>query len=96
MADGMPIGTGAAMAAQQQQIAAQRTMGAMVFVRPVEFASLLRRAESPVLVAAQGKVFFSISYTYLLPYKGLVFRTKTKTPLNVDDDVEVIVAKQIM
>jgi len=95
MAGGVPVGTGAAVAAQQQQIAAQRTMGAMVFVEPEEFVSVLERAESPVLVAAQAKVFFSISYTYLLPYKGLVFRTKTKTPLNVNDDVEVIVAKHI-
>jgi len=86
---------GSALAAAESMIAeAIKASGAIVRVAPDDFMAILSRVEQPLLVAATGGLF-SKKYEYLTGYKGLVFYTKTKTPLEVADDVELVVADRI-
>ena len=85
------IAGGAAAAAIAQAIKAS---GAIVRVEPTDFMTILQRAQNPLVVCSQSK-FFSIKYHYLTAYKGLIFYTKTKTPLTLRLETEVITAKSI-
>ena len=82
---------GAAAAATAQAIKAS---GAIVRVEPLDFMALLERAENPLLVYSESR-FFSTSYQYLMGYKGLVFYTKSRTPLDLPRNIEVVTAKKI-
>jgi hypothetical protein len=87
----MTNGAVAAAAAIAQAIKAS---GAIVRVEPLDFMALLERAENPLLVYHEGG-FFSTSYQYLMGYKGLVFYTKSRTPLDLPRNIEVVTAKKI-
>jgi hypothetical protein len=82
---------GAAAAAIANAIKAS---GVLVNVSPEDFAAILRRADKPLVVAAQGG-FFSTSYKYLTSYKGLAFYTKSPAPLVLPADAEIVRAKGI-
>jgi hypothetical protein len=82
---------GAAAAAIANAIKAS---GVLVNVSPEDFAAILRRADKPLVVAAQGG-FFSTSYKYLTSYKGLAFYTKSPAPLVLPVDAEIVRAKGI-
>jgi len=84
-------GSASAAAAIAQAIKAS---GAIVRVDIEDFAAILARVEAPLLVAATGGVFAK-KYEYLTSYKGLVFYAKSGVPLEVDEDVEVVVADRI-
>jgi hypothetical protein len=88
----MSAATTAAVAAASAQ--ALRASGAIVRVEPATFVALLTRAERPLVVVAETG-FFSSSYQYLAPYRGLVFFTKSSTPLPLPGDSEVIRSKSI-
>lgn len=86
-------GGAAAMAAIAQAIKAS---GAIVKVEPLDFLALLQLAENPLVVYCESRFFsFSTSYQYLMGYKGLVFFTKSRTPLMLPDKIEIVVAKKI-
>jgi hypothetical protein len=60
-------------------------------MKPDEFRKVLIRVAEPVVVIALGG-FFSTTYQYLTSYKGLVFFTKSNTPLDLPTGAEVITA----
>lgn len=87
----MTNGGAVAVAAIAQAIKAS---GAVVRVEPLDFISLLERAENPLVVYSERR-FFSTSYQYLMGYKGLVFYTKSRTPLDLPRNIEVVTARKI-
>jgi len=90
MTNGAAAG-GAAAAAIANAI---RAFGAIVTVESRDFEAILRRADAPLVVCAQGGLF-STHYQYLTAYKGLFFYTKTPTPLPLGPNVETIAAKKL-
>ncbi len=71
-----------------------KASGAIVRVEPDFFVSILSRAKEPLVVMAKGG-FVKRNYQYLTGYKGLVFFTKSPSPLLFPGGVELIVSKQI-
>lgn len=86
--------TGSTAAAAAAVANAIKASGAIVTVEPRQFEDILKRCEAPLVVSAEGGVF-SRKYYYLAPYRGLVFHTKTETPLSLPRDTELITAKKI-
>ena len=93
MTNGATAGA-AAVAAQEAIANAIRASGAIVSVEPRDFETILRRTEAPLVVSAQGGVF-TTKYHYLTPYKGLIFYTRTETPLLLPPQTELIHARKI-
>ena len=91
MSNGATAGAAAAAAATAQAIKAS---GAIVRVEPNVFLLLLSKAVKPLVVMAEGGLFRK-TYQYLTAYKGLIFFTKSPTPLQFSGDVELIAAKTI-
>jgi ABC-type transport system substrate-binding protein len=86
---------GAATAAAAAAIAnAIKASGAIVQVEARDFAVIVGKTKDPLVVITEGGVF-STRYQYLTAYKGLIFHTKTKTPLELPSAVEVIKAGKI-
>ena len=86
---------GAAAAAAAAAIAnAVKASGAIVQVKPRDFAVILDKTKDPLVVISRGGLF-STSYQYLTAYKGLIFHTKTKTALELPSSVEAIQADKI-
>ncbi len=71
-----------------------KASGAIVRVEPEEFLKILRKVEKPLVVTAKGG-FRKANHQYLTGYKGLVFYTKSPTPLMLPGGAEVITSKQI-
>lgn len=93
MTDGAMAG-GAAAAGAAAVVNAIRAFGAIVTVESRDFEAILRRADAPLVVCAQGGVF-STHYQYLMAYKGIFFHTKTQAPLPLGPNVETINAKKL-
>jgi hypothetical protein len=86
---------GAGAAAAAAAIAnAIKASGAIVSVEPRDFSALLYKATEPLVVCAQGGLFSS-KYQYLMAYKGLIFHTKTQTPLQLPSEAETVQAQKI-
>ncbi|HYP01297.1 MAG TPA: hypothetical protein VER76_13990 [Pyrinomonadaceae bacterium] len=88
------MGAAAGAAAAAAIANAIKASGVLVSLTPEEFASILRRTDNPLVVAAQGG-FFSTHYKYLTTYKGLAFHTKSPAPLILPAGAEVVNAKDI-
>ena len=71
-----------------------KASGAIVRVEPGDFEAILEKTEAPLVVTAQGGIF-KTKYAYLTAYKGLIFCTKTTTPLDLPRKAELILARQI-
>jgi hypothetical protein len=71
-----------------------KASGAIVRVEPTDFMTILDRVDNPLVVCSESK-FFSKKYHYLTAYKGLIFYTKSSTPLMLRPSVELIMAKNI-
>lgn len=93
MGNGAAAG-GAAAAAAAAIAEAIKASGAIVRVEPAEFLKIVGRAESPLVVTAEGG-FIGTNYQYLTSYKGLAFFTKSPEPLILPGDAEQIVAGKI-
>ncbi len=91
-AAGAAAGGGAAAAAAIAD--AIKASGAIVRVEPNDFMTILQRLDNPLIVHTTGG-FFSTNYQYLTSYKGLVFYTKSPTPLTLSTKVEIVRAKKI-
>ncbi|MDH3198312.1 MAG: hypothetical protein OEO21_08730 [Candidatus Krumholzibacteria bacterium] len=81
---------GAAAAAAE----ALKASGAIVRVEPERFEHLVSRIEEPLIVRAHSR-FLGERWEYLTGYKGLVFYTKAKAPLNLPGRAEIMDAKSI-
>jgi hypothetical protein len=82
---------GAAAAAIANAI---RASGVVVRVDSVNFQTILRRIEKPLVIHAEGGVF-STNYQYLVSYKGFAFYTKSSAPLLMPSGVEIIKTTKI-
>lgn len=86
---------GAAAAARAAAIAnAIKASGAIVSVDPDDFLSILSKADRPLVVMAEGG-FIKTNYQYLTSYKGLIFFTKSSTPLSLPGDIELVTSEKI-
>ena len=85
---------GAVAAAEMETANAIKASGAVIRMEPNDFDAILRKSESPLVVRAEGGVF-SRKYHYLTSYKGLVFYTRTQTPLLLPPKAELIAARKI-
>ncbi len=71
-----------------------KASGAIVRVEPEYFLKIISRVKDPLVVMARGG-FLKANYQYLTGYKGLVFFTKSPTPLILPGSAELITSKQI-
>ena len=86
---------GGAVAAEAAAMAdAIKASGAIVRLEPTDFTTILDRVDNPLVVSSESK-FISTKYHYLTAYKGLIFYTKSATPLMLRPSVELIRAKKI-
>lgn len=90
----MAYAAGAAGAAAVAIAQAIKASGAIVSIEPNDFATILSKAKSPVVVVATNG-FREKEYQYLTGYKGLVFFTKSNSPMQFTSDTELVVAKKI-
>lgn len=88
---GGAAGAAAAAAAAAQAI---KAAGAIVSVEPSDFSKLLSKSENPLVVFSEGGIF-KPNYQYLTGYKGLVFYTKSLSPLQLPGSAEIIHSKKI-
>ena len=94
MTNGAMAGGAAGAAAAAAIARAIKASGSIVRVEPQDFLTILSKVENPLVVLSEGG-FFSTNYRYLSSYKGLAFFTKSKTPLVISGNVELITAKKI-
>jgi hypothetical protein len=71
-----------------------KASGAIVRVENRDFLTIIQRTQKP-LVVISVKSFWSPSYKYLSSYKGLAFYTKSRDPLNLPGDCELITCSSI-
>lgn len=86
---GAAAASGAAAIAQ-----AIKASGAIVSVESRDFLTIVSKGDNPVVVVARGG-FIRPSYQYLTGYKGLVFFTKSASPLQLGGTAELIEAQRI-
>jgi hypothetical protein len=94
----MPNGatTGATAGATAAAAIAQaiKASGVLIKVEPESFSTILLKAESPLVVMAEGGLFTK-NYQYLSSYKGLAFFTKTTQQIELPNKTELIYAQKI-
>ena len=73
---------------------ARKATGAIVHMEPTDFTTLAEKSENTLVVCCESKFIFT-SYKYLMGHKGLVFFTKSPTPLVLPQRVEIINCKKI-
>jgi hypothetical protein len=86
-------GAGAAVAAAAIAQAIKAS-GVLVRVEPDEFIKIAGRTKAPLVIAAKGG-FFRTYYTYLTSYKGFAFYARSKVPLQLPRDTELVGARGI-
>jgi hypothetical protein len=84
--------TAAAHAAALAQ--AIKASGTLVQLEPRDFARMLQKQDSPLVVRARGGLFKTKWY-YLTPYKGLALFCMSPEPLPLSGRTEVIEARKI-
>jgi len=87
---------GAATTAAAAAAIANATLasGAVVHMEPYDFQVILGMTERPLVVCALGGWIWK-TYKYTTSYRGLIFYTSSKTPLELPKDAEVITANRI-
>jgi len=75
-------------------VQAIRASGVVVQMPPQDFLTILGKSERPLVVMAPGR-FLAPKYQYLTAHKGLAFYTRSKEPLRLPQDVELIEARSI-
>ena len=88
------MGTEAAVIAAQMIANAVKASGTVVRVEPSEFAKVLDKAGSPLVIYTQGGLI-STNHQYLISYKGFAFYTKSDEQIDLPKNAEVIVADKI-
>jgi len=88
-------GGAAAGAAAAAAIAnAVKAMGAIIKLTPEEFAKILAKIESPVVVQGKGGFLYR-KHRYLTNYKGFFFFTQSNEPLQLPYKAEIVAASSI-
>ena len=86
---------GAGAAAAAAAIAnAIKASGAIVSVESTDFMTIVNKMKNPLVVYSESTFLFT-KYNYLTSYKGLIFHTKTDTPLMLGPGIELIRSKKI-
>lgn len=88
------MGAEAAVIAAQMIANAVKASGTVVRIEPAEFAKILKKVVSPLVVYAEGGMI-STNYQYMLSYKGFAFYCKADDPIDLPKNVEVVVADKI-
>ena len=86
------MAAGAAVAAAIAN--AIKASGVVVRVDSVNFQTILRKVQNPLVIYAEGGVF-STNYQYLVSYKGFAFYTKSSAPILLPTGAEIIRTKSI-
>ncbi len=89
--------SGAASIASAQAAAIARAIkasGAIVSVEPDDFLYILAKGSRPIVITATGGIV-RLNYQYLTTYRGFVFYTKSRVPLALPADAEIIAANKI-
>lgn len=94
MSAGGAAGASGAAAAAAAIAQAIKASGVIVRVEPGDFLAILEHQEGPLVVHAEGGVFFT-NYQYLTSYKGLAFFTKSHNPISLPAGTELVQAKKI-
>ena len=84
---------GAGVAAAAAMANAIKASGVIVKVEPVDFFTILKKVETPLVVT--GRSSFRKHYQYLTSYRGLAFFTSSSKELVLPPRTEVIRAKSI-
>jgi hypothetical protein len=71
-----------------------KASGAIVRIESNDFQSIVIKSDKPLVIVSELK-FFGTYYRYLTGYKGFVFYTKSKTPLDFGSNVELMTASSI-
>jgi hypothetical protein len=87
--------TAGATAAAAAIANAIKASGAIVRVEPEAFLEILTRAETPLVITNEHKVFFKVQHQYLTSYRGFIFHAKSPTPLTIPDWCETIASKAV-
>lgn len=78
-------------------INALRSTGVIIQVQNDVFLDILKNIDSPIVVTASKKYFFtSLSCQYLTNYKGLFFWVETEKPLQLPEGIELVEAKEML
>ncbi|MDD5082228.1 MAG: hypothetical protein PHU08_02520 [Dehalococcoidales bacterium] len=90
----MSYAAGAAAVRAAAIARAIKASGAIINIPPQDFTSLVPRSNKPLVVMSRGGVIRK-NYRYLTAYKGLTFFTKSRTPLPLPGDTELVTAQKI-
>ena len=71
-----------------------KASGVVIRVDSVNFQTILRKIEKPLIIYAEGG-FFKTRYQYLVSYRGFAFYTKTPAPILLPTEAEMIRAQSI-
>ena len=93
MTNGAAVGAAGGAGAAAAVANAIKASGAIVQVEPVDFLNILAGVESPLVVYSEAG--FLRPYKYLTSYRGLCFYAKSKEPLNIRVQVELVRARSI-
>ena len=91
------MASSAASIASTQAAAIARAIkasGAIVSVDPDDFVYILRKGSRPIVIMATGGIV-RVHYQYMTTYRGFVFYTKSRAPLALPGDAEIIAANKI-
>lgn len=89
------MGAEASVAAAGAAMAnAVKAMGAIVEVTPEDFAGIVNRADTPVVITASGG-WLQKKHQYLTSYRGFIFYTRTDEELILQSGAEYIASKSI-
>ena len=94
MVYGASAGAAAAAAARAALARAVKASGVLVRVEPDAFMRILDKNRSALVVSSVSGLWMK-DYHYLTSYKGFAFYTKSRAPLILPGDVELIDARQI-
>jgi len=92
----MAYGGAASIAAAHATAVARaiKGSGAIVSVDPEDFLYILTKGNRPIVITATGGIVRA-NYQYLTSYRGFVFYTKSRAPLALPHDAEIIAANKI-
>ncbi len=71
-----------------------KASGTLVRVEPTEFAKIVNKVDSPLVIYTEGGLI-STNHQYLTSYKGFAFYTKSDDQIGLPRNTEVIVADKI-
>jgi len=74
-------------------VQALKAAGPIILLEPTNFENLLAQLENPLVVYAQAR--FLQPHRYLTNYRGLFFTAKSRKPLALPADTELVTAKTI-